>query len=387
MTAWLIRRFVKDYENTENGEVRAAYGTLGSCVGILVNLLLSAGKFLVGLLSGSLAILADAANNLSDAAGSIVALVSTRMARKPVDAEHPFGHGRMEYLGSLGVGLLILVMSFTLLKDGVEAIIASAELNLSWPVLAVLAVSILVKTWLYFFYRRLGRATDNGTLLAASKDSLSDVLATGAVLLSTALCFLFGWRIDGYIGIVVALIVLKAGYEVCRDTVDRLLGGKPDPEKCRRLRELLLSYEGILGVHDLVIHDYGPGRCFASVHAEVSDQCSIVAIHEVIDNAEREIGRELHMPICIHMDPIATEDETTNRVRQQMNDFLREIDPALSMHDFRMVMGQDRINLIFDVVVPADYTARQELIRSLNAYARSLDSRYRLVVQFDVDYT
>lgn len=230
MTAWLIRRFVKDYENTENGEVRAAYGTLGSCVGILVNLLLSAGKFLVGLLSGSLAIMADAANNLSDAAGSIVALVSTRMARKPVDAEHPFGHGRMEYLGSLGVGLLILVMSFTLLKDGVEAIIASAELNLSWPVLAVLAVSILVKTWLYFFYRRLGRATDNGTLLAASKDSLSDVLATGAVLLSTALCFLFGWRIDGYIGIVVALIVLKAGYEVCRDTVDRLLGGKPDPE-------------------------------------------------------------------------------------------------------------------------------------------------------------
>ena len=213
------------------------------------------------------------------------------------------------------------------------------------------------------------------------------MLATGAVLLSTALCFLFGWRIDGYIGIVVALIVLKAGYEVCRDTVDRLLGGKPDPEKCRRLRELLLSYEGILGVHDLVIHDYGPGRCFASVHAEVSDQCSIVAIHEVIDNAEREIGRELHMPICIHMDPIATEDETTNRVRQQLNDFLRETDPALSMHDFRMVMGKDRINLIFDVVVPAGYTARQELTRCLNAYAHSLDSRYQLIVQFDVDYT
>lgn len=387
MTAWLIRRFVKDYENTENGEVRAAYGTLGSCVGILVNLLLSAGKFLIGLLSGSVAILADAANNLSDAAGSIVALVSTRVARKPVDAEHPFGHGRMEYLGSLGVGLLILVMAFTLLKEGMEAILTPAALSVSWPVLTVLGVSIAVKAWLYFFYRRLGRATDNGTLLAASKDSLSDVLATGAVLISTGLCALFGWRLDGYIGLVVALIVLKAGYEVCRDTVDRLLGGKPDPEKSRRLRELLLNYEGILGIHDLVIHDYGPGRCFASVHAEVSDQCNIVAIHEIIDNAEREIGRELHMPICIHMDPIATEDETTNRVRQQMNDFLREIDPALSMHDFRMVMGQDRINLIFDVVVPADYTARQELIRSLNAYARSLDSRYRLVVQFDVDYT
>ena len=309
------------------------------------------------------------------------------MARKPVDAEHPFGHGRMEYLGSLGVGLLILVMAFTLLKEGMEAILTPAALSVSWPVLTVLGVSIAVKAWLYFFYRRLGRATDNGTLLAASKDSLSDVLATGAVLISTGLCALFGWRIDGYIGLVVALIVLKAGYEVCRDTVDRLLGGKPDPEKSRRLRELLLNYEGILGIHDLVIHDYGPGRCFASVHAEVSDQCNIVAIHEIIDNAEREIGRELHMPICIHMDPIATEDETTNRVRQQMNDFLREIDPALSMHDFRMVMGKDRINLIFDVVVPAGYTARQELTRCLNAYAHSLDSRYQLIVQFDVDYT
>ena len=176
MTAWLIRRFVKDYENTENGEVRAAYGTLGSCVGILVNLLLSAGKFLIGLLSGSVAILADAANNLSDAAGSIVALVSTRVARKPVDAEHPFGHGRMEYLGSLGVGLLILVMAFTLLKEGMEAILTPAALSVSWPVLTVLGVSIAVKAWLYFFYRRLGRATDNGTLLAASKDSLSDCL-------------------------------------------------------------------------------------------------------------------------------------------------------------------------------------------------------------------
>ena len=215
-------------ENTENGEVRAAYGTLGSCVGILVNLLLSAGKFLVGLLSGSLAILADAANNLSDAAGSIVALVSTRMARKPVDAEHPFGHGRMEYLGSLGVGLLILVMSFTLLKDGVEAIIASAELNLSWPVLAVLAVSILVKTWLYFFYRRLGRATDNGTLLAASKDSLSDVWATGAVLLSTIVTLALGWPVDGYMGVLVSLLVLSAAWSVLKETVTRLLGGAPD---------------------------------------------------------------------------------------------------------------------------------------------------------------
>lgn len=386
MTAWLIRRFIQNSEDVENGEVRAAYGVLGSCVGILLNLLLCAGKFLTGRLSGSLAITADAANNLSDAAGSIVALISTRLARKPVDAEHPFGHGRMEYLGSLGVGALIVVMALGLLRDGVEGLLHPQAPSVSAPGLAVLVFSLLCKGWLYFFYHKLGSKTCNSALLAASKDSLGDVLATGAVLLSSLLSLLFGWKLDGPIGVLVALIVLKAGYEVCRDTVDRLLGGKPDPEKSRRLRELLTSYDGILGVHDLVMHDYGPGRCFASVHAEVSDRCDVVAIHETIDRAEREIGRELNIPICIHMDPIATEDGTTNRVRQQIAEFLREFDPSLSMHDFRMVSGKDRVNLIFDVVLPSGYKGREELQRALSAYALSLDERYFLVLQFDTDY-
>lgn len=387
MTNWLIRRFIRDPDRTESGEVRSAYGVLGSSVGIGVNLLLSGGKFLMGFISGSLAITADAANNLSDAAGSIVALVSTYMAKKPVDAEHPFGHGRMEYLGSLGVGLLILMMAVGLMRDGVEAILNPVAPTISWVMVAVLVASVLAKLWLYFFYRKLGRATRNGTLLAASKDSLSDVMATGAVLLSIGASLAFHWEVDGYIGVLVSLIVLKAGYDVCKDTIDSLLGGKPDPEKTRRIRELLMSYEGILGVHDLVVHDYGPGRCVGSVHAEVSDQSNIVEIHEIIDNAEREIGAELNMPICIHMDPIATHDETTNRVHQQMAEFLRRTDPCLSMHDFRMVRGQGHINLIFDCVLPAGYKGREELLRALNAYAVSLDPRYRLVVQFDTDYT
>lgn len=387
MTNWLIRRFIRDPDDTGSGEVRSAYGVLGSSVGIGVNLLLSGGKFLMGFISGSLAITADAANNLSDAAGSIVALVSTYMAKKPVDAEHPFGHGRMEYLGSLGVGLLILMMAVGLMRDGVEAILDPVAPTISWVMVAVLVASVLAKLWLYFFYRKLGRATRNGTLLAASKDSLSDVMATGAVLLSIGASLAFHWEVDGYIGVLVSLIVLKAGYDVCRDTIDSLLGGKPDPEKTRRIRELLMSYEGILGVHDLVVHDYGPGRCVGSVHAEVSDQSNIVEIHEIIDNAEREIGAELNMPICIHMDPIATHDETTNRVHQQMAEFLRRTDPCLSMHDFRMVRGQGHINLIFDCVLPAGYKGREELLRALNAYAVSLDPRYRLVVQFDTDYT
>lgn len=387
MTQWLIRLFVKNPDNTQDNAVRAAYASLGAGVGILVNLLLAAGKFLMGLISKSLAITADAANNLSDAAGSIVALVSTRAAQRPVDEEHPFGHGRMEYLGSLGVGLLIILMAFSLLKEGIQGILHPQELSVSPWVIATLVLSILAKLWLHLFYKKIGKTISSGTMEAASKDSLSDVLATGAVLISTIVGALTGLKIDGWMGVIVALIVLKAGYEVCKDTIDQLLGGKPDPEKSAQLQELLMEYDGVLGVHDLIIHDYGPGRCFASVHAEVSDQCDIVAIHEVIDQAEREIGQKMRMPICIHMDPIATGDETVTRVRQQMIAFLTQYDPCLSLHDFRMVMGQEQINLIFDVVLPASYKAKEELHSALTAHALSLDPRYRLVIQYDTDFT
>lgn len=387
MTAWLVRRFVPNRDNVEDPEVRASYGTLASCTGVALNLLLAVAKFLMGLLSGSLAITADAANNLSDAAGSIVTLISVRVAKKPMDQEHPFGHGRMEYIGSLAVGALIVVMGLGLLRDGVTAVFHPEALTVSWLVIGILALSELAKLWLFAFYRKLGARIRNGALLAASKDSLSDVLATGAVLASVLLHYALGVSIDGYMGILVALFVLKTGVDVCRDTIDSLLGGKPDPEKIRRIRELLLGYEGILGVHDLVLHDYGPGRCIASVHAEVSAKSDIVAIHEVIDNAEREIGEQMHMAICIHMDPIVTDDENVNRVHRLMAEFLQNTDSCLSLHDFRMVPGQDHINLIFDCVLPAGYKAREELLKSLSAYARSLDPRYRLVVQFDTDYS
>ena len=387
MTAWLIRRFVPHHDQVTQSGVRAAYGTLASITGIIVNVLLAAGKFLIGLISGSLAITADAANNLSDAAGSVMTLISVRLANKPVDPEHPFGHGRMEYIGSLAVGALIVAMGFSLLRDGISAILHPEVLTVSWVVLVVLALSILGKLWLYFFYRQTGSAIQNGTLLAAAKDSLGDVLSTGAVLLSVVLNAAFGWKLDGWIGLVVAVIVLKAGVEVCRDTVDSLLGGKPDPEKIQQIRELLLAREGILGLHDLVLHDYGPGRCVASVHAEVSAEGNILDIHEMIDDAEREIGEIMHMPICIHMDPIVTTDETTNRVRQQLADFLGAMDASLSMHDFRMVPGEGHTNLIFDCVLPAGYKEKDVLLKALTAHARSLDDRYRLVVQFDTDYT
>jgi cation diffusion facilitator family transporter len=316
-----------------------------------------------------------------------VALVTTRMAQKPVDQDHPFGHGRMEYLGSLAVGVIIVVMAISLLRDGIAAIVQPKPLEVSVVVCAVLVLSVLMKGWLFLFYRKVGSLTGNSTLLAAAKDSLSDCLATAAVVISMVLQEIFGWFIDGWIGIIVALIVLKAGWEVCRDTVDSLLGGKPDPEKIRRIKELMLSYDGILGVHDLVLHDYGPGRCLASAHAEVSVGGDLLEIHEMIDDAERHIAHEMNMPICIHMDPIVTDDESVNELRRSIEGFLRQKDACLSLHDFRMVPGQEHTNVIFDCVLPAGYKGKEQLHQALTAYVASLDRRYRLVVVYDTDFT
>ena len=386
MTEWLIHRFIKDSERTEDQAVRGRYGTLGSCVGVGVNLLLALVKFLLGTVMGSVAVTADAANNLSDAAGSIVSLVSVRMAQKPVDREHPFGHGRMEYIGALGVGVLILFMGVELLKSGVESILHPALPALDVLPFAILLVSILLKVWLYFFYTKVGKRIDSATLLAAAKESLSDVLATSAVALSMLAGHFLGWAVDGWMGTVVALLVLKAGVEVCKDTIDSLMGGKPDQELGRRIITLLMGYDQILGVHDLIIHDYGPGRCFASVHAEVPAHGNILALHEVIDRAEREIGLELNIPICIHMDPIVTGDAEGDRMKDAMVQALHAIDGKLMLHDFRRVPGEETVNLIFDVVVPAGYGDTGALRKKLEEAAMAIDPRNRCIIQFDLDY-
>ena len=386
MTEWLIHRFIKDSERTEDQAVRGRYGTLGSCVGVGVNLLLALVKFLLGTVMGSVAVTADAANNLSDAAGSIVSLVSVRMAQKPVDREHPFGHGRMEYIGALGVGVLILFMGVELLKSGVESILHPALPALDVLPFAILLVSILLKVWLYFFYTKVGKRIDSATLLAAAKDSLSDVLATSAVALSMLAGHFLGWAVDGWMGTVVALLVLKAGVEVCKDTIDSLMGGKPDQELGRRIITLLMGYDQILGVHDLIIHDYGPGRCFASVHAEVPAHGNILALHEVIDRAEREIGLELNIPICIHMDPIVTGDAEGDRMKDAMVQALHAIDGKLMLHDFRRVPGEETVNLIFDVVVPGGYGDTGALRKKLEEAAMAIDPRNRCIIQFDLDY-
>ena len=386
LTRWLLKRFVKNNQDTGNQSVRAAYATLGTTAGICINVLLSLAKFLAGLLSGSVAVTADAANNLSDAGGSVVSLVSARMAQKPGDKGHPFGHGRMEYIGALGVGGFILIMGFELFKGGIENIITPSAPDFTLVTFLIMIGSVLTKGWLYFFYTKLGKAIDSQPLKAAGKDSVSDVLATGGVLIGMLIDRFFGVRLDGYMGVLVSLFVLKTGYGVCRDTVDRLLGAQPSREMNDRLIQKLLSYEGILGVHDLVIHDYGPGRSIASVHAEVSAKADIVSIHELIDHAERDVSREMDIPLLIHMDPIVTDDKATLDTQARMEEFLASVDARLRLHDFRRVQHTDRITLVFDVMVPADWRDTVDLKKKIEDYAREMDLRNECVLHFDPDF-
>ena len=386
MIKWIIRLFIREPENTSEQRVRGQYGTLGSVVGISVNVFLSVVKFLVGTFTGSVAVTADAANNLSDAGGSIISLISIRLAQKPVDREHPFGHGRMEYLGALGVGVLILLMGVELLLSGVDSILHPVRPAFGWVPLLLMIFSILMKVWLYFFYTHVGKKIDASALLAAAKDSLSDVLATSAVALSMVIGVFTAFPVDGVMGVIVAALVLKAGFDVCKDTIDSLMGGKPDKELGRRIIDMLMKYDKILGTHDLILHDYGPGRCVASVHAEVPADGDILELHEMIDQAEREISTELNIPICIHMDPIVSGDPETDRVAAQLNDYLKGRDEGLMLHDLRRVPGAKQINLVFDVVVPAGYKDVKTLEQDICAEAKRIDPCYNCVIHFDVDY-
>lgn len=386
MNQWLFRRFIKDSENTEDQAVRGRYGTFGSATGIVVNVLLAVMKFLIGTVTGSVAVTADAANNLSDAGGSIVSLFSVRMAQKPVDRDHPFGHGRMEYIGALGVGVLILLMGIELMKEAIGSILHPEPLQFGWVPFAILIVSILMKVWLYRFYGDVAWRIDSATLRAAAKDSLSDVLATSAVAASMLLSQYTSLPLDGWMGLAVALLVLKAGFEVCKDTIDRLLGGKPDHELGKKIRDMVESHDQILGVHDLIVHDYGPGRCMASLHAEVPADGNLVELHEVIDHVEQEVAEKLGIPVCIHMDPIVTGDEETDRAYRHLAAALKAQGEGIMLHDLRRVPGKEQVNLVFDVVIPVGYKDTDLLQAKLESAAKELDPRHHCVIHFDLDY-
>ena len=382
----MVMKLLRKGESPSDQSVRKRLGTIGSSVGVGVNALLAAGKLLIGTLTGSVAVTADAINNLSDAAGSVVSLVSMRLAQKPMDREHPFGHGRMEYLGALAVGVMILVMGVETFSSGVKSILHPAPVDFGWVPFWLLVLSILMKGGLFLFYRAVGKLIDFPSLLAAAKDSLSDMLATSAVVVSMIFSHGFEIPIDGWMGAAVSLLVLKAGFDVVRETVDSLMGGRKNPELGREIISRLMTYEHILGTHDLLIHDYGPGRCIASIHAEVPADGNILVLHEVIDRAEHEIGESLNIPLCIHMDPIVTGDEKTDAAHAHLSATLAAMDGGFMLHDLRMVPGENRTNLVFDVVIPPGFQDTKKLAAELCAAAKAIDPRYECVIHFDIDY-
>ena len=389
MTDWLVKHFIQNPDDKDDPAVRQRYGLLSGGVGILLNLLLSAGKFLAGLLTGSIAVTADAFNNLSDAGSSVVTLAGFRLAAKQADDDHPFGHGRIEYLTGLLVAAAILLVGVELARTSLEKILQPEAVDFSWLSVGILCASILVKLWMSAFNRRLSRRIGSAAMAATAADSLSDVVATSAVLLGTLAGHFFSLRIDGWVGILVAAFILRAGWEAAKDTLDPLLGQSPDPDLVESIQKAVLAHPQVTGVHDLIIHDYGPGRRMMSLHAEVPMDADVLEVHDVIDKIERELKETFHIEAVIHMDPIATKDPQTNALREKMAALVREIDPAMTIHDFRMTVGPDHQNLIFDVVVPHKCPLSDEEVKAAIAgKAGELEGGpFFTVVSIDRSYT
>ena len=387
MTERLVRRFIRDWENVGDPAVRERYGVLSGGVGIFLNLLLSLGKFFAGLLTGSIAVTADAFNNLSDAGSSVVTLVGFKLAGQKADDGHPFGHGRIEYLAGLLVSLLILMVGVELGKTSIEKILRPEAIDFSLVTVVILIASILVKLWMCLFNRKLGKRIGSAAMEATATDSLSDVVATSAVLAGTLVGGLTGVSIDGWVGVVVAVFILRAGWGAAKDTVDPLLGSAPDPVLVKEIQDVVLAHKQVVGMHDLVIHDYGPGRRMCSFHAEVPQNADIMEAHDAIDHIEREIFHKFGIETTAHMDPIATEDETVNRLREQVRSLVREVDPDMTIHDFRVTRGPQHTNLIFDVVVPHRCkVSDEEIIGQITRRVQALDPSYYPVLQLDRSY-
>ena len=378
----LIRRWLAG-RDPGAPEVRQKCGTYAGVVGILLNALLCLGKLAAGALTGSVAMIADAFNNLSDAASSIITLIGFRLAGQAADEEHPFGHGRMEYLAGLIVSIAILLMGLELGKSSVEKLLHPEELNFSWLAVAILAASVLVKLWMYRFNRALGKAISSQTMEATAADSLSDSAATAVVLAATLIGHYFHLQIDGLAGLLVAAFILKTGWEAAKDTLDPLLGRPMDPELAEDIDKLVVSHRNILGIHDLVYHDYGPGRAMMSFHAEVPADADLLEMHDIIDHIERELKEKHHIETVIHMDPIVN-DERTAALRAQVEELAHEIDPVLSIHDLRITAGPYHTNVLFDVMVPYGFRLNDGQVRGeLSRRIKGLSEKYTAVIQVD----
>lgn len=387
MTDILIRLFVKDSENVKDTKVRGAYGTLAGIVGIICNIILCAGKMFVGILSGSVSITADALNNLTDATSSIVTLVGFQLAKKPADEEHPFGHARFEYLSGLAVAAMILIIGFQLAKSSVEKIINPTDVNFTKALGIVMIISILGKFWLYLFNKKIAKKISSTSISATADDARNDVITTNAVLAGILISQVMGINLDGYIGVLVSLFIFISGINTAKDTISPLLGAPADEELVKMISDSMLEYDNrILGIHDLMVHDYGPGQRFASVHAEIDKNEDVMSAHELLDNIERMFLEKHKIQMVIHYDPVVTDDKELNKMKAVVLEELAEIDKKFKIHDFRMVKGNEHTNLIFDIVIPHSYDGKQSEIKEmLDKKLSEYEHKYYTVITFDFE--
>lgn len=387
MLTLLARLFIKDYKSFESAKVRSSYGVLCGVVGIFLNLLLFAGKLFVGIISGSIAATADAFNNLSDAGSSIITAIGFRLAGHKPDLQHPFGHGRIEYISGTIVSMLILVVGVELFKSSVKKIITPTEVELTTVAIIIMCASVCIKLYMAFYNNRIGKKIDSVAMKAVARDSISDCCSTLAVLLSLIVTTLTGVKTDGWFGLMVSLFVLYTGYKSMKDTISPLLGQPPEKELVEKIQETVLSYPEIVGLHDLIVHDYGPGRQMISLHAEVSRDSDILEIHDIIDNAEKELFIKTGCQAVIHMDPISTDDGRVIALKDKIAELVKQIDLRITIHDFRVVEGHTHTNVIFDIVVPYDVKkSESELIEEVSRIVSGYDNTLNAVVEVDRDY-
>ncbi len=385
MTNLIQRLFIKDYKNTADPAVRARYGTVAGAVGIATNLLLAAVKILIGALFGAIAIIADGFNNLSDSLSSVITLIGFKLSNQQADEEHPYGHGRMEYIAAMLISMVMVVVGFTLAKESLPKIFNPQAMDVTPLLWVTLLLSIGFKLWQGLFYRSMGKAIQSDTLYANFRDSINDVISTSAILVSIVISPLIGYNTDGIMGVIVAGIIMYAGVTLMKDTIQLLLGEGADETLAEQIKEKVLSYEGIVGIHDLIVHNYGPGRMFASLHAEVPAEVDILVSHDIIDNVERDLKEEMGILVSIHMDPIVTTDPALDVLREELKEILEQF-PPVTYHDLRLVRGATHSNVLFDLVVPFKYElSDEELCKKVDAAIKERHPDYFAVVSVDKD--
>lgn len=385
MTEWIKRLFVRDYQNTSDPLVRARYGAVAGAVGIVTNVLLAAAKIVIGAVFGAIAIIADGINNLTDSLSSVITLVGFRLSAAQADEEHPYGHGRMEYISAMVIAMLMVMVGFTLGQESFPKIFKPEEASSSWLVWLTLVLSILVKLWQGLFYRSMGKAIGSDALRANFRDSINDVISTSAVLVSVLITPLVGYNTDGIMGLSVAIFIMYSGVVLMKETIQPLLGEGADEALSDRIKSAVMGYEGVVGVHDLEVHNYGPGRMFASVHAEVPAEQDVLESHDLIDNIERELSRSMGLHLTIHMDPIVTNDPELDDLRRELAGILASFE-RVQYHDLRLVRGTTHTNMLFDLVVPFGYSiSDEELCRRVDEAVRANHHTYFTVITVDKD--